>query len=134
MLTFGRHVETSRGSRKERITSSRNLGAVAAGMVFLVLIAAVAASGRTERAGTLVQIRVSPVSGFTPSTLTVRRGAIVTWVNDDKQPHTVTSMEGAFASQAISTAGSFFFRFDTPGAYSYFSGFQPQMTGKIVVR
>jgi plastocyanin len=76
---------------------------------------------------------MSPLFGFTPSTLTVRRGTTVTWVNDDLLPQTVTSPEGAFASQAIRGDESFAFRFNVPGTYSYFSGFQPQMTGKIVV-
>jgi len=77
---------------------------------------------------------MSPLFGFLPSTLTVQRGTIVTWVNDDELPHTVTSTEGAFASQAIRNDESFFFRFDAPGTYKYFSGFQPHMTGRIVVR
>jgi plastocyanin len=100
----------------------------------LVLLAAVAVVGRAERKETPVQIRVSPMSGFTPSSLTVQRGTLVTWVNDDELPHTVTSTDGVFASQAIGSEETFFFRFDTPGTYTYFSGFQPKMTGRIVVR
>jgi plastocyanin len=77
---------------------------------------------------------MSPLSGFTPSILTVQRGTTVSWVNKDESPHTVTSGEGAFASQALYSDQFFFFRFDKPGTYTYFSGFQPHMTGKIVVR
>ena len=49
---------------------------------------------------------MSPLFGFIPPTLTVERGTIVSWVNDDELPHTVTSTEGAFASQAIHSAVS----------------------------
>ena len=106
--------------------------ATAGGLMVLVFLAAVGVSGRAERAGASAQIRIS--SGFTPSTLTVPRGTLVTWVNDDKLPHTVTSSEGVFASQAIHSEESFFFRFEVPGTYTYFSGFEPHMTGRIVVR
>ena len=77
---------------------------------------------------------MSPLFGYIPSTLTVQRGTIVTWVNDDELPHAVTSTEGVFASQAIQSDESFFFRFDAPGTYMYFSDFQAHMTGRIVVR
>ncbi|HME69322.1 MAG TPA: cupredoxin domain-containing protein [Myxococcota bacterium] len=106
---------------------------VVTGLLVLILLVAEAAVPRAERAGPSVQVRMSPF-GFLPSTLTVPRGTIVTWVNDDELPHTVTSTEGAFASQAIHSDESFLFRFDAPGTYTYLSGFQPQMTGRIVVR
>ncbi|HTF34282.1 MAG TPA: cupredoxin domain-containing protein [Myxococcota bacterium] len=107
---------------------------VVVGLLLLTLIGAGAVVPRAECAGPPVQVRMSPVFGFLPPTLTVQRGTIVTWVNDDELPHTVTSTEGVFASQAIHSDESFFFRFDAPGTYSYFSGFQPHMTGRIVVR
>ena len=117
----------------QRVARLQSLAAVGA-LVALVVLAAVTISGRAECAGEPVQVRMSSLSGFTPSTLTVQRGSIVTWVNDDKLPYTVTSSEGAFASQAIHRDESFSFRFETRGTYRYFSGFQPRMTGTIVVR
>ena len=90
-------------------------------------------SGRAESATPPVQVRVS-LFGFTPSTRTVHAGTIVTWGNNDERPHTVTSADGFFASQAIFSGESFSFRFDAPGTYTYFSGFQPHLTGTIVVR
>jgi plastocyanin len=100
----------------------------------LVLIIALAVAGRAERAAQPVQIHVSPSSGFSPSPLTVQRGTLVTWVNEDEGAHTVTSNEGIFASQAIHSDESFCFRFDSPGTYTYFSGFKPGMTGRVIVR
>jgi len=118
------------GSRKKRVAYL----ATASAVMVLVLIVALAVSGRAERAAPPVQVRMSPSSGFTPSTLTVQRGTIVSWVNEDERPHTVTSSQGSFASQAIHSDESFFFRFDNAGTYTYFSGFKPHMTGRIIVR
>ncbi|HTF33611.1 MAG TPA: cupredoxin family copper-binding protein [Myxococcota bacterium] len=71
---------------------------------------------------------------FDPPSLTVPVGATVTWINRDDEPHTVTSAEGAFTSQALDTDDSFSFRFDAPGTYVYRCAIHPQMTGTIVVR
>ena len=90
-------------------------------------------SGRAESATPPVQVCVS-LFGFTPSTHSVHAGTIVTWVDDDERPHKVTSADGFFASRAILSGESFSFRFDAPGTYTYFSGFQPHLTGTIVVR
>ncbi len=117
----------------QRVARLQRLAAVCS-LVVLIVLACVALSGRAECAGEPVQVRMSPRSGFTPSTLTVQRGSTVTWVSDDELPHTVTSSEGAFASQAIHRDESFSFRFEARGTYRYFSGFQPGMTGTIVVR
>lgn len=106
---------------------------VVMGLLVLTLLGAAAIVPRAECVGSPVEVRMSPLFGFIPATLTVRRGTVVTWVNDDELPHTVTSTDGAFASQAIHSDESFPFRFDAPGTYTYFSGFQPQMTGRIVV-
>ncbi len=120
----------SRTRRVPRILSSTGLGSLA----ILVLFGVFAVSSRADCAGAAAQVRISPLSGFIPSTLTVKSGTTVTWVNDDELPHTVTSAEGAFASQAIHSDEAFSFRFDAPGTYRYFSGFQPQIAGRIVVR
>ena len=134
MLGNHERTEISHGAVPKRGAASlRNLAAVGS-LVVLWLLAAVALSDRVLRTEPLVQVRMSPVSGFTPSILTVQRGTTVSWVNKDEFPHTVTSSEGAFASQALYSGQSFFFRFDIPGTYTYFSGFQPRMMGKIVVR
>ena len=119
--------ETSRGdSRTKRVL------AAVGGLTLLVLLAT-SASNRAECAGPSAEVRMSPLFGFSPSALTVQWGTMVTWVNDDEIPHTVTSTEGVFASQSIHRDESFSFRFDVPGTYRYFSGFQPYMTGRIVV-
>jgi len=116
----------------KRVPTLRGVAAVG-GILLLAFFATVGVSGRAESATPPVQVRVS-LFGFTPSTRTVHAGTTVTWVNDDELPHTVTSADGVFASQTILSDGSFSFRFDTPGTYTYFSGSESQMTGRIIVR
>ena len=72
---------------------------------------------------------------FTPKTLTVERGTIVTWVNHDDVPHKVTSTDKKFASsQALDTDQKFSHTFTQAGTYDYFCSIHPRMTGQIVVK
>ncbi len=70
---------------------------------------------------------------FGPQTLTVRAGTIVTWVNDDEEPHTVTASDRSYRSPILNTGGRVSHRYDTPGQYAYFCSLHPHMTGRIVV-
>jgi len=73
---------------------------------------------------------------FDPPTLTVSRGATVTWINRDDVPHTATSSASprAFDSKALDTDERFSFVFTKPGTYSYFCAVHPHMTATIVVK
>jgi plastocyanin len=73
---------------------------------------------------------------FDPPTLTVSRGAKVTWLNRDDVPHTATSSASprAFDSKALDTDEQFSFVFTTPGSYPYFCAVHPHMTATIVVK
>ena len=126
----GSRRDSARASRVARFLGLTGLG----GFAILGLFGILVLSGRAECAAAVAQVRISPLVGFIPSSLTVKSGTTVTWVNDDELPHTVTSPEGTFASQAIHSDGVFSFRFDASGTYTYFSGFQPKTAGKIVVR
>jgi plastocyanin len=70
---------------------------------------------------------------FSPMTLKVPAGASVTWKNLDGEPHTVTSLDGAFRSAALDEGDSFTFRFTKPGTYRYLCSIHPHMTATIVV-
>ncbi len=69
---------------------------------------------------------------FNPADVTVRRGGIVTWVNDDSVPHIVKFPD--FQSAALATGDSFEHKFDAPGEFSYVCGIHPSMQGKVTVR
>jgi plastocyanin len=74
---------------------------------------------------------------FGPSTLTVKTGTVVTWVNNDGATHTIASDAGspaAFSSDPLSPGASFAFTFSKPGTYSYHCSIHPSMTGTVIVQ
>ena len=71
---------------------------------------------------------------FAPTSLTVKAGSTVTWVNMDDEPHTAVSDTGLFRSAAIDTNESFSFKFDKPGTYHFTCSIHPRMVGTIVVQ
>lgn len=70
---------------------------------------------------------------FQPSTLTVKAGTKVTWINRDDEPHTATDTESRFGSKALDTGDRFTTEFTKPGTYTYYCALHPKMTGKIIV-
>jgi plastocyanin len=82
----------------------------------------------------------SGMLAFEPSTLTIKAGDIVKWVNNKLPPHNVM-FEGAAANKShdqlmFSPGESYEATFDAPGTYSYYCS--PHrgagMAGKIVVQ
>ena len=71
---------------------------------------------------------------FQPSTLTVKVGTKVTWINRDDEPHTATDTEKRFGSKALDIGDSFSTEFTKPGTYNYYCALHPKMTGKIIVK
>ena len=70
---------------------------------------------------------------FSPSSLTVKVGDIVTWINNDNHDHTVTSDTGTFNSVNIANGSTFSFTFNTVGTYSYYCSIHTSMKATIVV-
>jgi plastocyanin len=70
---------------------------------------------------------------FHPTNVKLKVGAMLTWVNKDEEPHTVTSETGLFRSGAMDTNDTFVFKFDKPGTYHFLCSIHPQMVGTIVV-
>lgn len=71
---------------------------------------------------------------FSPSTLTITAGTIVTFTNDDDDAHTVTATDGNFDSKGLDTNGRWRHTFAKPGTYAYFCELHPFMKGIIVVK
>ena len=73
---------------------------------------------------------------FGPTTLTVKRGTTVTWINKDGDAHTVTAVgaKPLFGSNPLDTGESFSFTFSQPGTYAYFCKIHPTMKGVVVVQ
>lgn len=70
---------------------------------------------------------------FTPMDMTVPAGTVVTWDNEDGEPHTVVSLSGDFRSQALDEKDKFTHQFSQPGTYKYVCSIHPKMTGTITV-
>jgi plastocyanin len=74
---------------------------------------------------------------FDPSTLTVKTGTAVTWVNNDGATHALVSDTGSpvlFSSDPLATGASFTFTFAQPGTYPYHCSIHPTMKGTVIVQ
>ncbi len=89
------------------------------------------AADATASAPTVVEIHNMK---FVPATLTVPAGTMVTWVNEDNSPHTVTDKAKVFRSAGLDTKDSFSYTFAAPGEFTYYCTIYPVMVGKIVVK
>ena len=70
---------------------------------------------------------------FTPMDLTIPAGTVVTWDNEDGEPHTVVSLTGNFRSDALDEKDHFSHQFTEPGTYKYICSIHPKMVGTIRV-
>jgi plastocyanin len=70
---------------------------------------------------------------YVPSTLTVKVGTSVTWINHDSTAHTVTSTTGAFGSGNMNSGAVYTFTFNASGNYTYYCKYHPWMKGEIIV-
>ena len=77
---------------------------------------------------------------YIPHDLTVRKGATVTWNNDDTELHTVTSgasgetAAAEFDSGIIEVGGSFEYTFESAGTYEYHCAIHPWAIAVVIVR
>jgi plastocyanin len=76
---------------------------------------------------------------FDPKTLTVKRGTVVEWVNDDSVKHDVTKDTGpgpqfSSGSGNLQSGDTYRVKFDAAGTVKYECTVHPGMTGTIVVK
>jgi plastocyanin len=77
---------------------------------------------------------------FQPADVTVKKGASVTWTNDDSVGHDVTKKSGPGAKFSSGSPGglqggdTFKQKFDTPGTIIYVCTVHPNMKGTITVK
>ncbi|HEX7033663.1 MAG TPA: plastocyanin/azurin family copper-binding protein [Nitrososphaera sp.] len=107
------------------------------------------ASGGGSGGATVTQVSIVvgssvPTNGeyFDPEAVETTVGSMVTWINDDSVPHTVTSgvvennsptPDGRFDSSILNPGQSFSFVFDAAGEYPYYCMLHPWMTGTVTV-
>lgn len=96
-----------------------------------------AASDAPTQAATANAVTINDFQ-FAPASLTVPKGAAVTWTNQEDSLHTVTAgtpetPSGLFDSGEIDTGVEFAFTFEAPGTYPFFCSRHDFMKGEITV-
>jgi plastocyanin len=70
---------------------------------------------------------------YSPATLTVAAGTMVTWTNKDSVGHTVTTRTPLFDSGLFGKDKSYSYTFTQKGSYEYYCIPHPYMAGKVIV-
>jgi len=68
---------------------------------------------------------------FAPATLTIKKGTLVTWTNNDSAAHAIKS--NLFNSGELAKGDTYKFLFNNPETFDYSCGIHPTITGKIIV-
>jgi plastocyanin len=75
---------------------------------------------------------------YLPTTISVDSGKTITWINEDRGLHTVTTgyydtPDGMMESGQIEPEGEFSFTFDNSGEFHYYCRLHPWMEGTVIV-
>jgi plastocyanin len=70
---------------------------------------------------------------FQPTSLTVKAGTRVAFVNAGKAPHTLTAKDGSFDSGIVAAGGRWSHTFSTPGTFGFLCSVHPEMVGTLRV-
>jgi len=113
----------------------RSRYAQAAVLAALVILAALAAGGsRAMAAQPAHHTVIIKVVMYTPAALTVHRGDVIIWKNEDPVPHTVTADHGEFDSGSIAPGKSWRYVAKRQGEYAYHCTLHPNMHGTVMVQ
>lgn len=74
----------------------------------------------------------SGTTGFVPATITVAKGATVTWTNQDNVEHIIKS--DAFESPVLKYNQSYSRRYDTVGSFQYYDKLHTSIVGTVNVK
>jgi plastocyanin len=108
----------------------------------IILTHKTAADQDSEATAPSAQITIT-ADTVTPSTIQVKKGQSVVWINADQTPHTLTtdgdvSSENATAfdgSEQLDEGESYSYVFNQAGTYSYFDATNPgRLQGVIIVK
>ena len=73
------------------------------------------------------------VLSYSPTSIEIDPGTVVTWTNDDTVIHTVTDTQKTFDSEFIQGGGTWQYTFEKPGQYDYLCTLHPWMKGTVSV-
>src|SRR5437868_1048302 len=97
------------------------------------VIAAAVLAGASAQAGEIVSVKINDLA-FEPRDVTVKRGDIVEWRNDDFVDHTATAGNGRFdVTLPAGTRKRLTIGRDTQ-SIEYFCRYHPGMVGSITVK
>jgi len=116
--------------------------------ILLVVMAVVAVAYLAIKPSSRATIATAPAAippaavsisgmGFSPATISVKKGQAVVWVNTDSKPHQIASLGSIHFSSvnALNPNDSYSFVFDTPGSYTYHDALAPTgAIGTVVVK
>ncbi len=95
-------------------------------------------SGPTQTEGQTVTVTAG---GFNPSTITIKAGTKVTWINKsgavisiNSNPHPIHTDYSPLNLGTVQDGASVSLTFDKPGTYGYHNHLNPSQTGTIVVQ
>jgi plastocyanin len=104
-------------------------------MAVLVLACCVAAGAAQHAPKPVVHRIVIDATSFSETSLTIRTGDTVEWLNKDVIPHTATATKkGGFDSGVIPAGQSWRHTFDKAGRLPYVCSFHPTMKATLRVR
>ncbi|HJT84101.1 MAG TPA: cupredoxin domain-containing protein [Nitrososphaeraceae archaeon] len=72
-------------------------------------------------------------SSFNPDEIIINKGETITWLNEDKTPHTVTSKDKLLFDSLLKQNEVFSYQFDKVGTFELGCTLHPWMQGKINV-
>ena len=98
---------------------------------FLVLALAAAAPTSASTPNTVV-VNITH-TGFSPSTVTVQNGDVVTWKNTDTTSHQIVADDGSFKSDVLAPGATFSYAFSSAGTFAYHGAINPGMRGSVAV-
>jgi plastocyanin len=97
----------------------------------LLVMGVVAVSGCTSQY-TANTITIQNTT-FSPTTLNIKTGTTVTWINKDNETQNIVSNSGIFDSGNLTTNQSYNYTFNQSGSYPFHSTINTNLTGTIVV-
>ena len=70
---------------------------------------------------------------FNPDEIIINKGQVITWINDEKTPHTVTSKGKSLFDSLLKQNEDFTYQFDKVGTFEFGCTLHPWMHGTINV-
>ena len=115
--------------------------AIAVGSLLIIVLSDDASGGSPDAASTsrstargAVRIDITDFK-YKPEAVTVKAGTKVTWINNDRSPHTATdTATGAFDTGTLKKGEKKTLKLNKPGTYAYICEFHPFMKATVIVQ